>query len=120
RARGSGRSLGRGIEQTGRAIQAPPNQSRASGEEYAPRRTLRNARTAALVRRTRFLGNAGPQENFAARAKLEHFAVCAIRFARVTPAPPMPDEPVAPVRPMFSRHQLHQVLLDFFGVFLFR
>jgi hypothetical protein len=28
----------------------------------------------------------------------------------------MPDEPVAPDRPVLARHQLHQLLLDFFRI----
>src|SRR6266568_4795521 len=32
----------------------------------------------------------------------------------------MPDEPVAPVCPMLARHQLHQIELNFFRVFVFR
>ena len=30
----------------------------------------------------------------------------------------MPDEPVTPVCPMLARHELHQIALDFFRVFL--
>ena len=43
-----------------------------------------------------FLCFAGAQENFPARAKREHFAVCTIGFARETAATSMPDEPVTP------------------------
>ena len=32
----------------------------------------------------------------------------------------MPDEPVTPVGPMLTRHQLHQIELNFFRVFVFR
>ena len=43
-----------------------------------------------------------------------------IGFAREAAAAAVPDQPVAPVRPMLFRHELHQVLLDFFRVGLAR
>src|SRR5438477_107014 len=62
----------------------------------------------------------GPTFHFPARTELEHFAVRAIRLARVAAAPSVPDQPVAPVGPMLARDQFHQLLFDFFRIFLFR
>ena len=38
----------------------------------------------------------------------------AIRFARETATTSVPDQQVTKQRPLFLRHQLHQVLLNFF------
>src|ERR1035437_4419801 len=54
------------------------------------------------------------------RAELLDFAIRTIRLARVAAAAAMPDEPVAEQRPLFLRHELHQLLLDFYRVRLFR
>src|SRR5450759_2566308 len=44
------------------------------------------------------------------------FTVPTIRLARVATSPSVPDEPVAEQRPLLARHELHQLLLDFFRV----
>src|ERR1022692_2079445 len=48
------------------------------------------------------------------------FTGTAIRPARVAAPPSVPDEPVAEQRPLIARHELHQLLLDFFRLRFFR
>src|SRR5262245_3924003 len=48
------------------------------------------------------------------RANGLDFAMRAVRLARKTTPAAMPDEPVAEQSPLLARHQVHQVLLDFF------
>src|SRR5216684_8535343 len=68
----------------------------------------------------RFFARRPSQKDFAARTQLKHFAVGAIRFARITTPPSVPDQPMTPVRPVLTRHQLHQIALDLFRVFVLR
>ena len=61
------------------------------------------------------------RKTFAAGTQLKNLAPAAIRLARKTAAAAVPEyQPVAPVCPMLARHQLHQIELNFFRVFVFR
>ena len=50
------------------------------------------------------------------RTQLLDLATRTVRLSRKTTPPPVPDEPVAEQRPLVLRHELHQVLFDFFRV----
>jgi hypothetical protein len=62
----------------------------------------------------------GAQKNFAAGTEPKNLTVRTIRLTRVTATPAVPDEPVTPICPVLTRHELHRILFDFFGILVLR